>query len=69
MSVKSLGVTRFFVIFKDNASDFRHVYFLKHKSEIFREYEQLISNKFGCMIKILQANNNREYSNEISKGI
>jgi len=56
---------------QDDAPDFRHMYFLKHKSEVFRfkEYESLISNKFGCIIKALQANNDREYSNEISKGI
>ncbi|KMQ88473.1 gag-pol polyprotein [Lasius niger] len=66
MSVQSPGGARFFLTFKDDFSDFRYVYFLRHKSDVldcFKEYEQMISNKFGRTMKILRADNGREYCN------
>lgn len=39
MSVQSLGGSRYFLTFKDDASDYRHVYFLKQKSEVFGKFK------------------------------
>lgn len=67
MSVQSLAGARFFVTFMDDATGFRHVYFVRHKSDVFdrfREYEQLVSNKFGRAMKTLRADNWLEYCNE-----
>lgn len=66
MSVTSLGGARFFVTFIDDASGFRHVYFIKHKSDVFdrfKEYERMITNKFGRPMKVLRSDNGREYCN------
>ncbi|CAD7082972.1 unnamed protein product [Hermetia illucens] len=65
-STESIGGTRFCIIFKDDASGFRYVYFMKHKSDvfdIFQKYEKLINNKFGKPMKILRTDNGREYCN------
>ena len=50
----SIGGSRYFLLFKDDKSGFRHTYFLKHKNEVidkFKEFEQLVLNKFGTRIK------------------
>lgn len=39
MSEISLGGARFFLMFTDDASEFRYVYFLKHKSDVFDRFE------------------------------
>lgn len=70
MSVNSLGGSRFYVMFKDDASGFRHVFFMKHKSDVFerfKEYEALIKNKFGRPIGTLHIDNGREYINSQMK--
>lgn len=65
-SEESIGGSRFYLLFIDEASDYRVVYFLKHKSDVFerlRDYERMVANKFGRNIKVLRADNGREYSN------
>jgi len=60
MSEASIGGSRYFLLFKDDKSSFRHIYFLKYKSETFdkfKEFEQLIFNKFGTQIKTVRADN------------
>ncbi|KMQ89069.1 integrase core domain protein [Lasius niger] len=66
MSVESPGGSRYFVTFKDKASGFRYVYFIKYKSDVtrFKEYKRLIANKFGRPIKVLRSDNGREYTNQ-----
>ncbi|KMQ92933.1 integrase core domain protein [Lasius niger] len=67
MSETSPGGARYFVTFIDDASGFRHVYFLKHKSDVFdrfKKFERLIANKFGQPMKVLRSDNGREYCNE-----
>ena len=67
MKDTSLGGARFFAVFKDNASGFRHVYFLKHKGDVFERfviYEKEIRNKFGRPMRRLRSDNGREYVNE-----
>lgn len=67
MPDESLGGARFFVLFKDDTSGFRCVYFIKHKSdtfEKFKAFEQEVKNRFNRPIKILRSDNGREYVNE-----
>jgi len=40
MSVESIGGARYFAIFKDDASSFRKVYFIKHKSDVFECFKE-----------------------------
>ena len=50
ISETSIGGSRYFLLFKDDKSGFRHTYFLRHKSEVtdrFKEFKQLVLNKFG----------------------
>ncbi|KMQ84831.1 retrotransposon ty1-copia subclass [Lasius niger] len=70
MSVNSIGGARFYVSFKDDASGFRHVFFIKHKSDVldrFKEYVQLVRNKFSRSITTLRIDNGREYINNSMK--
>ena len=67
MSTESPGGSRYFLTFKDDASNYRHVYFMRHKSEVFEKFkvfEKLIRNKFGQSIKILRSDNGREFCNQ-----
>lgn len=64
---KSIAESKYFVTFIDDVSDYRQVYFLKHKSDVverFKEFDKLIANKFGHSIKILKVDNGREYCND-----
>lgn len=67
----SLGGTRWYITFKDDATGFRSVYFMKHKAEAldcFKKYERKVNNKFGRTMKVLRSDNGREYVNtEMSK--
>ena len=67
MSVESIGGARYYVLFKDDASGFRHIYFMKHKADVsdcFIKYEKELRNKFGRTIKNFRRDNGREYINE-----
>lgn len=64
MSVESVGGARYYVIFKDDATGFRKVYFIKHKNDVFqyfKELDSLVRNRFGRTIKRLRTDNGREY--------
>lgn len=64
MSVESLNQNRYFLTFKDDATSYRHVYFIRHKSDVFekfREFEKLISNKFGRSMRKLKSDHGGEY--------
>lgn len=66
MSTESIGGAKFFLTFKDEATNFRTVYFLRHKSDVyekFKEFERFINNKFGRSMKVLRTDNGREYCN------
>lgn len=63
---QSIGGARFYVLFKDDATGFRYVYFIRHKSDVyerFMEFERLIFNKFGRTMKTLRTDNGTEYCN------
>jgi len=66
-SEMSIGGAKFYLLFIDEATDYRMVYFIKHKSDVtekVKEFNQLVYNKFGHCIKILRADNGREYINK-----
>ncbi|KMQ87289.1 integrase core domain protein [Lasius niger] len=63
----SIGGARFFVTFVDEASDYRHVFFLRHKNDVyekFKEFDRMVENKFGHKLQVLHTDNGREYYNE-----
>ena len=65
-----LGEARFFFTFKDDATGYRHVYFMKHEADVFERfvtYEREICNKFGRSLRILRSDNGREYVNDKMK--
>lgn len=63
-SVPSVQGMKYFVIFKDAATSFRYVYFLKNKCDVlnrFKKYNSMIKNKFSHSVHILHTDNGREY--------
>ncbi|KAG5317910.1 COPIA protein, partial [Pseudoatta argentina] len=67
MSEVSIGGSRYFLLFKDDKSSFRHVFFLKYKSKTvqkFKEFEQLVFNQLGTRIKTARADNGNEFLND-----
>lgn len=67
MQTRSLGGAEYFVIFKDDATGFRHVFFMRHKADVldrFIKYERMLVNKFNRPVKILHADNGTEYCNK-----
>lgn len=67
MNVNSPSQSKYFLIFKDDCTNFRMVYFLKQKSEVstkFKEFEQLVKRQTGNLIKILRSDNGKEYVNK-----
>jgi len=55
------------VTFKDDATAFCYVYFLKHKADVFDqfvEFERMLVNKFDRLVKTLRADNGTEYCNK-----
>lgn len=58
---------RYFLTFKDDASDYRHVFFIRHKSDVFekfKEFERSISKKFGRSMKVSRSDNGLEFCNK-----
>lgn len=67
MSTNSVGGSRYFLTFKDETTGYRHVYFMKKKSEVcekFKIFEKMIENKFGRKMKTLRSDNGREFCNK-----
>lgn len=66
MEHTSVSGARYFVLFKDGATSYRHVFMMKHKSDVFdyfKKYNAIVKNKFGHGIRILHTDNGREYIN------
>lgn len=62
----SIGGARFFVTFVDEISNYRYVFFLQHKSDVyekFKEFDRMVENKFGRRLQVLHTDNGREYCN------
>lgn len=68
METPSVGGAKYFLLFKDESSGFRSVYFLKNKSDTFDALKSFVidtKNKFREEIKILRTDNGTEYTNGI----
>lgn len=66
MPEDSLGGSRYFLTFIDDASGYRTVYFMKNKSEVLENlkiFERSVAHKFGRPLKKLRTDNRREYVN------
>lgn len=64
---KSIGGAEYFVVFKDDYSHMRFVYFLKHKSEVcgrLKAFIKLSEKECGHQVKILQSDNGTEFVND-----
>ena len=71
INVESPSGTRYFLLFKDDCTGYRTIYFLRHKSEVLsklKEYEALVERQTNNRIKILRTDNGKEYvSNEFQE--
>lgn len=66
MNHKSVQGMRYFLLFKDAATSYRHVYFMRHKSdtlEYFKKYNAIVKSKYMHSVKVLHTDNGREYIN------
>lgn len=67
MQVESLGRKKYAVIFKDEFSGYRKIYFIREKSEvakIIKDFCIEIKNQFGQNIKELHTDGGKEYVNK-----
>lgn len=72
MNQHSLGGAKYFLMFKDDYSHFRTVYFLKNKSEAVDKLQvflNLVENQFGRQVKVLKSDNGTEIKNVRSREI
>ncbi|UYV81527.1 hypothetical protein LAZ67_20001435, partial [Cordylochernes scorpioides] len=67
MQTQSLSKYLYFCLFKDYFSGYRHIYFVKNKSDvldIFKEYATLIYTQTGNKIKVLRTDNALEFKSD-----
>lgn len=58
MNFESPRGSRYFVLFKDERTGYRNVYFLRHKSEVlskFKEYKALAATQTGHKLKVVRS--------------
>lgn len=68
MNVESPRGSRYFVLFKDDLSGYRTVFFMRHKSEVyekFRAYKAMVETQTGNRIKRFRSDNGKEYVNKV----
>lgn len=66
METESLGGARYFLLLKDDYSSYRHVYFMKNKSEVRKNIEKFIlkaENETDNKLKVLRTDNGLEFTN------
>lgn len=66
MDIRSLGGAKYFLLFKDDYTHFKTVYFLKSKDEAYQKLQllmNLLENQFGRKVKKLMSDNGREIQN------
>ncbi|GBP54922.1 Retrovirus-related Pol polyprotein from transposon TNT 1-94 [Eumeta japonica] len=64
METKSIGQSKYFLLFVDDASKMTFVYFLKEKNQVFqhfKEFQNRVENQTGNKIKILRTDNGGEF--------
>ncbi|UYV72725.1 hypothetical protein LAZ67_10000411, partial [Cordylochernes scorpioides] len=67
MQTQSLSKYLYFCLFKDYFSGYRHIYFIKNKSDVldkFKEYATLIYTQTGNKIKVLRTDNALEFKSD-----
>lgn len=67
INVESPRGTRYFLLFKDECTSFRKVYFLRRKSEVLqklKDYQTYVHTQTGNKIKVLRSDNGREYTSD-----
>lgn len=72
IDVRSLGGAKYFLLFKDDYSHFRTVYFLKTKDEAASKldlYVKMVENQFGKKVKILKSDNGLEIKNKDTRAL
>lgn len=70
MEVSSIGGSRYFLLFKDDFSGYRKIYFLKSKDEVFdhfRNYAKRVYMETGKYINTLRTDNGLEFVNRRMK--
>lgn len=70
METRSIGLSRYFLLFVDDYSRMSFVYFLKTKDEVFKyfkEFRTMVEKQKNTSIKIIRSDNGSEFcSNEMS---
>lgn len=72
MDVRSLGGAKYFLLFKDDYSHYRSVYFLKSKDEApakLDAYLKLVENIFEKKVKLLRSDHGKEIENGSTREI
>lgn len=72
MEVNSLGGKRYFVIFKDDYSNYTYVYFMSQKSEVKNKFElflNTVKNQLNISVITLRSDCGREYKNTEVKAL
>lgn len=67
MHETSFGGSRYFLLFKDDFSHFRTVYFMKEKSEVPKLIEKFIGkvkSDTSCSVYVIRSDNGTEYVNK-----
>lgn len=67
MQQESLGKRRYSLIFKDEFSGFRQIYFIREKSEVFEKLKLFcneVKNQFGKHVKEIHSDGGKEFNNE-----
>ncbi|CAK9832647.1 Retrovirus-related Pol polyprotein from transposon TNT 1-94 [Anthophora retusa] len=67
INIESPRGSKYFLLFKDECTSFRKVYFLRHKAEVFEkflDFENFVHTQTGNNIKVLRSDNGREYTSE-----
>lgn len=70
METESFGNKRYYVVFKDDFSSFRCMYYLRKKLEIkdkFLLFCNEVKNRFGENIKVPNSDGGKELVNEVMK--
>ena len=66
MENRSIGGSRYFMLFVDDFSRMTYIYFLKAKDEAlkcFQQYRAEVENQLNRRIKILRSDNGTEFCN------
>jgi len=67
METTYLGGARYFLLLKDDCSNYRYVFFIKHKSEVKHKiaiFIKMAVTETGNKIKVLRTDNGLEFMNQ-----